>query len=191
MPYKDPEKAKIYAHAHYLANIEAYKKSSRISASKPLQIAKKKIYGSKHQIENNKAARRYRKNHPDRRKKTLRASAKKHAESGIIRTNRYRALKRSAQRHDLSAAQWREIKAAHGYKCAYCGKKLKKLTQDHITPISKGGEHSASNVIPACQACNSRKNDRAPLIAVQPLLLTVAKPYRARQRRLPQIPTTS
>ena len=47
---------------------------------------------------------------------------------------------------------------------------MKRLTMDHITPISKGGAHTASNIVPACQSCNSKKNNRAPLKPVQPIL---------------------
>jgi len=40
--------------------------------------------------------------------------------------------------------------------CAYCGKN-NNLTIDHYIPLSKGGRHSASNVIPACLSCNCSK----------------------------------
>jgi 5-methylcytosine-specific restriction endonuclease McrA len=77
---------------------------------------------------------------------------------------------------DLTAAQWSEIKLVHGNRCAYCGKKLtpRQITLDHITPISKGGNHTRTNVVPACKSCNSRKGNREVLRPVQPVLLTVA-----------------
>jgi len=84
---------------------------------------------------------------------------------------RRRAAKANAPINDLTAAQWETIKAQFGYRCAYCGHKVKKLTQDHIIPLSKGGSHTMSNIVPACKSCNSKKRDRAPLIPVQPLLL--------------------
>jgi 5-methylcytosine-specific restriction endonuclease McrA len=63
--------------------------------------------------------------------------------------------------------------------CAYCGTRAKgHLTQDHLTPLSAGGSHTVSNVIPACRSCNSRKGTGAPLQPVQPLLLTVAPARR-------------
>jgi 5-methylcytosine-specific restriction endonuclease McrA len=92
-----------------------------------------------------------------------------------------RARKANAPIDDLTPAQWKEIKAAYGYRCVYCPpdckachKKTHKLTQEHITPFSKGGSNTAPNVVPACQPCNSRKHDKAPLNPVQPLLLTIA-----------------
>ena len=37
---------------------------------------------------------------------------------------------------------------AYGYRCVYCGHKLQRLTQDHITPISKGGNHQKTSEKP-------------------------------------------
>ena len=31
---------------------------------------------------------------------------------------------------------------------------------EHMNPLSRGGEHSVHNVIPACRGCNLRKKDR-------------------------------
>ena len=44
--------------------------------------------------------------------------------------------------------------------CLYCGTKLtdKNRTLDHMIPLSKGGQHSAANVVECCKSCNSRKH---------------------------------
>lgn len=84
---------------------------------------------------------------------------------------RRRAIKNGAKISDLSSVEWGLIKRAFKYCCAYCGKKSNNLTQDHITPLSKGGNHTMSNVVPACGPCNNRKNSCGPLIPVQPLLI--------------------
>ena len=100
---------------------------------------------------------------------------KAHPEYSRAEVAAYSARKKMAPVCDLSAAQWAEIKAAYGHRCVYCGRKMKHLTQDHIIALSKGGSHTTTNVVSACRACNSRKGNRAPLVPVQPLLLTVAK----------------
>jgi 5-methylcytosine-specific restriction endonuclease McrA len=108
-----------------------------------------------------------------------------HPEKEAAKDAKRRARKAAAPINDFTATQWLEIQAVHDHRCAYCGKRAKgHLTQDHITPLSKGGSNTASNIIPACKSCNSRKNDRAVLIPVQPLLLTVApsKPMQRRKR---------
>lgn len=56
----------------------------------------------------------------------------------------------------LTNQEWEKIKESTGYRCVYCGLKLP-LTMDHLIPISKGGEHSKSNIVPACKPCNVRK----------------------------------
>jgi len=92
-----------------------------------------------------------------------------------------RARKHQAPINDLSAAQWDEIKAAYGYRCVYCGRKMKRLTQDHLTPLSKQGSHTVVNVVPACASCNSKKHARAPLKPVQPLMFTLAPPRQPKK----------
>lgn len=61
---------------------------------------------------------------------------------------------------DLTRAQWRAIKALYGQRCAYCCLVFDRLTMDHVIPLAKGGSHTASNVVPACRVCNSRKGTR-------------------------------
>lgn len=45
-----------------------------------------------------------------------------------------------------------------GYQCVYCGSK-NNLTLDHVVPRSKGGKTSWTNLVTACQDCNSKKGD--------------------------------
>lgn len=105
-------------------------------------------YYQKHRDVRRADARRYRKANPD-----------KHREW----SDQYRARRRGAEINDLTAAQWREIKAIYKFRCAYCHKKTP-LTQDHVIPLSSkvGGNHTASNVVPACRSCNSRKRTGPP-----------------------------
>lgn len=48
--------------------------------------------------------------------------------------------------------------------CQYCLKVFteKKLTIDHVVPLSKGGRHEWTNVVAACSSCNNIKGSRAP-----------------------------
>ncbi|MGH2534073.1 MAG: HNH endonuclease [Thermomicrobiales bacterium] len=51
------------------------------------------------------------------------------------------------------------MREAHHHRCAYCGVDGK-LTMDHGVSLSKGGRHTISNIVPACQSCNSRKHTK-------------------------------
>jgi 5-methylcytosine-specific restriction endonuclease McrA len=50
------------------------------------------------------------------------------------------------------------------FTCQYCGVRvgMRSGTRDHVFPRSRGGGDTLSNVVTACQACNSRKEDRTP-----------------------------
>lgn len=66
--------------------------------------------------------------------------------------------------HLLTVQEWEEIKRRAQNKCYYCKRTMQRLTMDHVIPISKGGLHTASNVVPACRACNSRKHNHLVLL---------------------------
>lgn len=87
-----------------------------------------------------------------------------------VTNNARKALQRGVEVNDLTAQQWTEIRALFKQRCAYCNCKPRVLTMDHVVPLSKGGHHTAANIVPACQSCNSRKNvGEAP--THQPLLM--------------------
>ena len=55
-----------------------------------------------------------------------------------------------------------------GRHCLSCWKQepLVKLTEDHIIPISKGGQNSIDNMQPLCRSCNSKKGNRIEMVNV-------------------------
>ena len=59
-------------------------------------------------------------------------------------------------------------------KCQYCGKN-KDLTIDHVLPKSRGGKSTWTNLVAACQRCNSIKGDKTPEEAEMPL---ASKPFK-------------
>ena len=56
------------------------------------------------------------------------------------------------------------------FVCAYCGKKAKPLTIDHVIPRSKGGKTSWENCVACCKACNNNKGARTPTEAKMHLI---------------------
>lgn len=61
---------------------------------------------------------------------------------------------------NFSHQEWKEAVIFFGGECAYCGctpRKGQRLTRDHLEPVSAGGKTIQSNIVPACQSCNSSK----------------------------------
>lgn len=98
-----------------------------------------------------------------------------HQAQGYAARAARRARLAGASRNDLTRAQWQEILAVFQHCCAYCGRQMQRLTQDHITPLRFQGQHTLHNIVPSCRSCNSKKALNGPLQPVQPLLLTLAE----------------
>ena len=73
---------------------------------------------------------------------------------------RRRARKHNASINDLTCEQWNNIIACYEHRCAYCFGYFEKLEMDHVVPLSNGGDHTESNVVPACRTRNAIKHDR-------------------------------
>ena len=52
----------------------------------------------------------------------------------------------------------RTVFARDGHRCQYCDRTAENI--DHVVPRSRGGRHTWDNVVAACRACNSQKEDR-------------------------------
>jgi hypothetical protein len=72
----------------------------------------------------------------------------------------YGIRKRNVAVNDLTLAQWAMLKERYNFSCAYCGDRVPVLTQDHVLALSRGGNHTMSNVVPACLRCNAAKGNR-------------------------------
>lgn len=72
------------------------------------------------------------------------------------------ARKKHNTQAPLRVAEWRAIKERYGHRCAYCGISPRRLEQDHVIPLSRGGAHEAANVVPACRRCNAMKGSKTP-----------------------------
>jgi hypothetical protein len=75
---------------------------------------------------------------------------------------RRRARLMNAPVNDFTPAQWETLKDQYDFCCLYCKRKFapELLTQDHLTPLSRGGSHTMANIAPACHSCNCSKNDK-------------------------------
>jgi 5-methylcytosine-specific restriction endonuclease McrA len=156
-----PEKARIYRQRFHATHREQLNAQGRAyyAANRERIKAKRRAY--------------HRHSYAVNREKIIAqvlAWSRTHPEVKQVKDQRRRARK-LALVNDLTVAQWQDIKAQFRHCCAYCGKKQQRLTQDHLTPLSKGGGTTRHNIVPACKSCNSKKWANGVLKPVQPLLL--------------------
>ena len=90
------------------------------------------------------------------------SSRQKRLRNAYRHYNETRRARKLAAEGICSLAQWLWRVEFYGWRCAYCACSLTEdtLTQDHMIPLSRGGSQWPSNLVPACQACNSRKHDK-------------------------------
>lgn len=84
-----------------------------------------------------------------------RAYRRAHPEKYAMSKHKRRALEAGAEGH-FTEEDWFRIKALQNNKCKMCGEE-KKLTVDHIKPLSRGGSNHPENIQGLCGICNSRK----------------------------------
>jgi 5-methylcytosine-specific restriction endonuclease McrA len=100
---------------------------------------------------------------PERKeKKKIYAAIYRKTEKGKAANARHRLRRQTwalETDYPLTSTQWLAILNANKHRCYYCKVKTR-LTMDHVIPLSKGGKHTASNIVPACGPCNSRKHDK-------------------------------
>jgi 5-methylcytosine-specific restriction endonuclease McrA len=74
----------------------------------------------------------------------------------------------------------RNVLARDEHRCQYCGKRLplSQLSLDHVTPKSRGGKSTWTNVVTACTPCNTRKGGRMPWEASMRLRKVPAVPKK-------------
>lgn len=100
--------------------------------------------------------RRWRRNNPEKVREEKRRWREKHPDVVRESKKRRRAAKAGAA-VTLSHNQAARLVGDRTGICAYCGEYTEELTQDHITPLTQGGNHSLGNIVMVCRPCNSRK----------------------------------
>jgi 5-methylcytosine-specific restriction endonuclease McrA len=103
--------------------------------------------------------RRFREANPDYFCRKALEWAKKFPERAAKNANDYRARREGAE-GSHTVEEWTELCEFHGNKCLACGVLDKKLTRDHVIPLTLGGGNGIDNIQPLCKPCNSRKHNR-------------------------------
>lgn len=72
------------------------------------------------------------------------------------RHNKRRARKLANGVYKISL---KELKKIYSSPCFYCGS-TDSIQADHVIPVSRGGQHSIGNLLPACAKCNMSKGSK-------------------------------
>jgi len=75
----------------------------------------------------------------------------------------YQSNRRSRQTGaggSFTPEEWIALCDKYEHKCLRC-KRRRKLTADHVIPVSKGGTSSIENIQPLCKPCNSWKHTKS------------------------------
>ena len=122
-----------------------------------------------------------------------RASARNHRSTRNIYQRQWRQanpeLMRAAKRRRAALMRhspirgfprrlWLTLLEKYQHRCAYCGAANVKLTMDHITPLSKGGQTILENIVPACLSCNCKKHTKTGWVPRLPVMADVTRGAR-------------
>jgi len=162
--YNNKEHKREYSKRHREENPEYYiEKAKRQRENNP-------NYSKEYYWENKERLNQYHKDNKEHyielgkkwretHKEYLQEYRKNNKENIKLALQKRRTLKKGLEK-TLTLDQWEQIKNEFNSKCAYCGKE-EKLTIEHFIPLSKFGELSINNILPACQSCNSSKNAKS------------------------------
>lgn len=153
---RDPERNAEWRRAHYAANADEIRHKRRESYAENRD--REREYNRLYSQKNRDRRRLY-----DRTRRELRAEQCKSwrtPERSREFANRRRALKLSVTVGDpVELLQYAAILRKD--PCSYCGATTE--SEDHIQPLSRGGDHAWWNLTAACRRCNSQKNSRTLL----------------------------
>jgi hypothetical protein len=142
----NPDRVREVARERYWSDIERFRAKCRLDAARR-RLVKPDVVRS--------YARRYYRDHRNRL---------------LSYSYNYRARRLNAAISDFTDAQWQFMKDLYAYRCVYCGRQFERLTQDHVIPLTKCGNHHSGNIVPCCRYCNSHKRNRSFPPFVVPIL---------------------
>lgn len=139
---QNPEKVALEKQNWYFRNKERLNKLGREWRQKNIERAKEtaKTWALSNTEKTRAYKAKWRKNHPE--------------QVAIARHNR-----RAKDRGSYTKEEWKNLCEFYDNKCLRCGEK-KKLTADHIVPLSCGGSNTIDNIQPLCGYCNTSKGTK-------------------------------
>lgn len=170
---KNPEKYRERSRLNRVKFKEYYKKYNREYARLEKTRLKKKIYNQSKKgkvvMKKSKLKYRYKNGGKEIERKWIlnnKEKVKKYknkykkSENGLFKAIEYQHRRREwkGKGNGITRKEWLDLCCKFNFKCAICNKD-KKLQQDHIIPLSKGGLHEKNNIQPLCAKCNQIKGN--------------------------------
>ena len=154
--HEHPERVRDNRRKRYAANPEKIKEYRERNKEKMKEYAKEYRKAHKERLDEQK--RKWYVENKEKHRKSCHEWEKNNPE----KLYQYQVLRRSRKKgaagsHTL--AEWKMLKLLHGNKCAICGKD-KKLSRDHIIPLTRRGSNYIENIQPLCHSCNSKKHTK-------------------------------
>src|SRR5271157_1460066 len=172
MPYKDRENRRRHDREKY-ANDPSFRNRERRRLSKyreenPEKVsvwfklnvnrtnATKEAWAKANPEKVKESSRKWYKLHKELAKERGRNYSKKnpHVAKTVKARRRTRLTKAGGS---FTVFEWKDLCKKYGNRCLCCGKR-RKLTADHVIPVSKGGTSNIENIQPLCKSCNSMKS---------------------------------
>lgn len=152
---------KVSSRENYLRNYERIRERTKEYTNRP-EVKKRIKARTKENYWNNREyhlahAKQWLRDNKERRREYIRGWNERNANKVREYQQAYKARKRGATQTPFSEYAWWLMLETFRRKCVYCGKRLRKPEQDHVTALSKGGAHAVGNVVPACRKCNAGK----------------------------------
>lgn len=168
--YRERNREKIKARArHRWHSDEAWRKKRLEYVKNNPEIYKQATqrYAKRNPEKVRRWATNWAKRNPERNREVNKKAALKYRAKNPHIT-RAIALKRLARKRNQlveSESQaiknyFSEMRKKKTVRCYYCKRTVNKFHIDHITPLSRGGLHSLSNICFSCVSCNTSKNSK-------------------------------
>lgn len=169
--YKNKEKILEYIQEYRQNNLDIIKQKDSE------RHKKKYLENPEYRQRRAEYSKRWAKNNPDKvHANYLRRDKKK----GDLARRKWREANRDKERAtklrrrahgDVDDKTIRRVYNTHKHQCIYCGSS-KKLSIEHMVPVSRGGTNEFDNLALACLWCNTSKLNRLPLEYIYFLLRT-------------------
>jgi 5-methylcytosine-specific restriction endonuclease McrA len=169
---KNPDKVKMSAERYREKNRDAINQKNRLNQGKRYVTHKK--WREENRERRNATERAWRAKFPEKAKGYVHSYRKSHHDSFVryqkdwrishplvSREARARRRKRTREQR-IGSISYSRIRERDGDNCYLCNSKITDVSDlhfDHVVPLSKGGEHSESNIRVTHALCNRKKSD--------------------------------